>query len=224
METQSIDYRLLFDVTVTRLAAMEISADCSCGPSLTATQLDRFEQECSLSLPSSLRQFYLSIGDGLEFRWTVDRSNVALPSCYLTVPELSQLKQSVDYLRMLNRCLADQDFDFAHDVAFARQQYKRQLSFFPFLQDNSDLLCIECKQGAEEVVFLDHEWSFYDRGISGRFLARSLHDFWCGWSNVGFVAPKNFWWPGSLGEFGIEFSVERFGFSLARDEASQAPE
>ncbi len=51
-----------------------------------------------------------------------------------------------------------------------RQQYKRQLSIpFHSYKTILDLLSIECDQGAEEVVFLDHEWSFYDRGIRGHF-------------------------------------------------------
>lgn len=207
---------------MTRLAAVGISAHFAHGADVTSAQIEVFEEDSAVSLPLSVRRFYSEIGDGLEFRWAINPANPSLPLCWLKVPQLAELKQAVDYLHLLNTCFADRDLHEAQNPVRARTQYARQLSFFPILQDNTDLLCIESNQTNEAVVFHDHEWSFSDRGVSGLVLADSLPEFWRGWSDVGYVAPKNNWWPDTIRGQGTEWTLERFGFCLAKDEQSHA--
>jgi hypothetical protein len=96
----------------------------------------------------------------------------------------------------------------------AKQQYRRQLSFFPFLRDNVDLICLEPTSGNDVVVFHDHEWSFYERGNSGIRLSDSLLEFWQGWSTVGFIDPTHLWWPATVSDGKVNWSGDCFGFHL----------
>ena len=214
-------YRKLFETTAARLSTAGIAAHFSHGAPVTSAQIHRCEDECGVPMPSTLRQFYLDVGDGLTFHWTIDPSNASLPFCQLNVPSIAELKSAIAYLLMLNECLVDDDFHKAQEQTLARIHYQRQKVLYPFLKCNADVLCIETIGENQAVVFHDHEWSSYVHGDSGTLIARSLAEFWHGWSTVAFVEPKDFWWPGTQNAFGTEWSVERFGFCLANAEKSR---
>jgi hypothetical protein len=203
----------LFEMAVARLGSVGIAAQLERGGPVTAQQIARYERDWATSIPQSIRQFYFDVGDGLEFRWFIDRLDALSPFCWLKVPQLSDLKGMIDYLHMLNDCLADHEFREARQPERAIRHYRRQLTFFPFLQDNADLMCVEVCGEREQVVFHDHEWSFHEDGDSGLILAPSLLEFWQGWSNVGFVQPTQLWWPGTIKGQATEWSIDRFGFS-----------
>ncbi len=211
---EAIGYRKILDAACTRLAALGIAVDLQNGVPVAASRIRQCEQEWAVLFPSSVRQFYMELGDGLMLRWFIDRSNIAMPFGSLWVPRLRDLKMGIDSLRMFNQCFADYDFRETEEPEVAKHHYQRQLSFFPFREENSDLICIETVDDRETVVFFDHEWPCYSRGDSGLFLGDSLHAFWMGWSSVGFAHPKLHWWPGTVGERGTEWSEERFGFCL----------
>jgi hypothetical protein len=207
-------YRKILDAACARLEALGIAVNLENGPPVTASRISQCEQEWGVAFPSCVRQFYMELGDGLRLQWFIHRSNISIPFGSLWVPRLAEMKMGLDFLRMLSECFADYDFLDTEQPEVARRHYQRQLSFFPFLEENSDLICIETIGDRETVVYFDHEWPCYGRGDSGLFLADSLPDFWMGWSSVGFVRPKLSWWPGTVGERGTEWTEARFGFSL----------
>lgn len=210
----ALGYRHLFQNTQDRLRSRGITASLKVGPSVSIADFEPLEAVAKLPIPSSLRQFYLEVGNGLTFHWAVDLDRPSQKFCRLNVPTLDQLLLGFSYLRMLNECLASHDFREAQDVEYARRQFHRQLTYFPFLTANADLLCIEPTSDREAVVFCDHEWSDYPTGNSGVVLAESLHEFWRGWSQVGFVEPIEFWWPKAIRDRQAIWSEENFGFRL----------
>jgi hypothetical protein len=212
----SIGYRHLFEQARAQLEARRISVRLEFGPRVTPTDFEPLEQTWSLSIPPSLRQFYLETGNGLAFDWFLEPNVPPQPFCRLVVPTLAGLRQGVEYLRMLNECLVGYDFRESRDPEAARHQYQRQLTFFPFLKANVDLLCIEPTGGREVVVFHDREWSFYPTGDSGIRLADSLVQFWRSWSKVGFVEPSAYWWPRTVGNGGTILGTAGIGMIAAR--------
>jgi hypothetical protein len=204
----------MFERTRARLEADGIPVCCDFGSAVAAADFSSFERKWAVSFPSSLRQFYQDVGDGLTFQWFLDCADPMQPFSSLVVPTLDVLQQELAYLRMLDECLAGYDFGRSQDPEVARQHYERQLSFFPFLRNNAELICIEPVASHERVVFHDHEWSFYESGDSGIRLADSLWEFWEGWSSVGFVEPKHLWWQRTVGTRGVVWSREHFGFCL----------
>jgi hypothetical protein len=214
MAQGSIGIRHLFEHARARLEARRISVSLEFGAPVSPTDFAPFEKAWGLTIPPSLRQFYLETGNGLAFRWPLDPNAPSEPFCWLVVPALAGLQEGIDYLRMLNGCLAGHDFRESREAEAARRHYQRQLTFFPFLRANADLICIESTEGHEVVVFHDHEWSFYPTGDSGIRLTDSLIQFWQGWSEVGFVEPKNYWWPTAAGNGRTVWSKENFGFCL----------
>lgn len=204
-----MSYRRLFEQTRARLETRGIAVKLEFGPDVSPLTFEELQQASGLPIPQSLRQFYSEIGDGLTFHWSLNDNEATKTFCRLNIPTLTQLLVGINYLQMLNDCLADHDFrETAH------REYQRQLTYFPFLTDNTDLICIEPTAGQEAVVFHDHEWSFYTTGDSGILLANSLKEFWHGWSEVGFVEPLEHWWPKTTGSAGTIWSVEEFGFQL----------
>lgn len=214
MSAAAVDYRRIFEHTAERLERAGISVRLEFGPSVVPGDVEQLEKACGISFPVSLRQFYSEVGSGLTFRWFANRSDPAEPFCWLVVPTLDGLRQEIEYLRMLNECLDGHNFWESEAPELARQQYQRQLSFFPILRENVDLICIEPRAGSEAVVFFDHEWSFHKRGISGIRLADSLEGFWQAWSSVGFVEPTHYWWPGTISDGKVNWSREFFGFQV----------
>jgi hypothetical protein len=208
-----IGYRHLFEHTRTALEKRGIAVALKFGPRVLPTDFKPLEQAWGLLIPPPLRQFYLETGNGLTFHWSVDPDATSQPFCRLNVPTLAELSAGIDYLRMLSGCLAGHDFWEVRDTDEARRQYQRQLTYFPFLAENADLLCID-PASREAIVFHDHEWSFYTAGDSGVFLAGSLAQFWQGWSEVGFVEPNELWWPRTADIGGTIWSQENFGFYL----------
>jgi len=214
MARELVNYRSIFENAKNHLERKGISVLTEIGSTVSPAQFDDFEQRWDVSFPSALEQFYLETGNGLEFRWFLNRSDPKAPFCWLKIPDLSKLQHTLEYLRMLNDCLGDHDFIEHQDQSIGRKHYQRQLSFFPFLNDNADLICIETASGKQTVVFHDHEWSFQEDGDSAILLANSLSEFWLGWSSVGFVRPKCLWWPHTIGEKGVIWSEDNFGFHL----------
>jgi hypothetical protein len=211
---ETVGYRRLFEHTRSRLERRGIEVALEFGSGVSANDFAPLEETWGLPIPWSLRQFYLETGNGLTFRWPVDRSAPSQPFCRLCVPNLAGLSKGIDYLRMQNESLASHDFWEPEEREAARHHYRRQLTYFPFLQENADLLCIEPADGAEVVVFHDHEWSLHTAGDSGIQLAGTLRQFWWGWSEVGFVEPKENWWPQTAGIGRTVWSQENFGFSI----------
>jgi hypothetical protein len=214
MDVGPTGFRCLFEQARARLEGGGIPVRLDFGPRVLITDFEPFEQAWGLPIPPSVRQFYLEVGNGLTFQWQADPDSPSGPFCSLNVPTLAGLGDGVEYLRMLNECLAGHDFRKSRDADAARRHYRRQLGFFPFLRANADLLCIEVEGGQEVVVFHDHEWSFYPAGDSGVRLADSLIQFLRGWSEVAFVEPRKWWWPAVIGAGGVIWSEEHFGFYL----------
>ena len=217
-----VGFRQLFEQARARLESRRISVHLEFGPRVFAADFEPLERVWGVPIPPSLRQFYVETGNGLTFRWHLDPDTLSRPFCSLAVPTLAGLTEGIEYLRMLNGCLAGHDFRESRDPAAARRHYGRQLAFFPFLQANADLLCIEPAGGQEVVVFHDHEWSLYPTGDSGIRLADSLASFWQGWAEVGFAEPTE-WWPGAAGTEGAIWSVEHFGVRFGAEQQAALP-
>lgn len=193
----------MFKRTVERLRECGITATLEFGPAVTPADIHRFEASLLAPVPRCLFDFYLNVGDGVRFEWTAEGANPAAPFCRFTFPELERLHGMIAKLRMESECLADHNFWEARDPVRARRHYERQLSFFPFFEQNTDLICIEPVGDRETVVHYQYDWSFTATGDCGIRLAGSLYEFLSGWSTVAFVEPINFWWPGTVSNGGV---------------------
>jgi hypothetical protein len=118
---------------------------------------------------------------------------------------------------MDSECLANHRFWEARDPALAKRHYVRQLSFFPFFEENTDLICIEPVSDGEVVVYHQSDWSLMETGDSGIRLAGSLREFLAGWSTVAFVEPNRFWWPDTVTNGRVLWSGDAFPFHLPSD-------
>jgi hypothetical protein len=207
-------YRDLFERTVERLRACGIVATLEFGPVVSAFEIRRFEQSLNVQMPRCLVDFYLNVGDGVKLEWNADGESATVPFCRFSFPNLGRLVGALGKLRMESECLANHSFWEACDPVLARRHYERQLSFFPFFEENTDLICIEPVSDAEVVVYYQYDWSFMETGDSGIRLAGSLREFLSGWSTVAFVEPGRFWWPDTVANDGVIWSGEAFPFHL----------
>ncbi len=158
--------RDLISFAVAHLHVLDIEPELTVSPYVQVDQLDAFDDEFTLNLPTYVRDIYAE-SDGFEFSWRSDDDwgDFAFPALY----ELRLHRQRWVNGRMPDeRSAAHLDGDFANVLANMR-------SWLPFDESGGgDLMCLDCSNG--RVLEFDHELDGLDER-NGLVYANDLREY-----------------------------------------------
>lgn len=182
------------------------------GKALTTSTIEHVRSKALIPIPESMAEFFLEMGDGIEFAWNAggDRG----PLANLEFPQLKDcVLETLDQVSWRTEWQDDYDFRYAQNPALAKQTALRMRRWMPFYDvGNGDRFCLDTAYDPAPVVFDKHDWHDGGAGENGHRLADSLSDFFQDWAQVCFQFPRSLRWPTVLNKdrAGVEWTSMEF--------------
>ena len=178
--------------------------------------ISQAESKMKISLPNELREFYRTVGDGLEMSWESNPNNLREPFTGLEIPSLDYLVSM--YLGWREIWLytpeAAEEYGFPHtkDPELAKRTAARMWEWLPVIEEgNGDILCLDLSQERCPVVFNKHDWLDGGTGDNGHRMAADFRSFLIAWASVCFQFPRSLYWPNCFGaDAGVEWGGDEF--------------
>jgi cell wall assembly regulator SMI1 len=193
-----MDYKSLFDTVRRHLERLGIACEIEAGIPATEKTVTKAETKMKVRLPTDLREFYETIGDGFSLRWQADSDGKA-PFANLQVPTLKYLAGMYTGWREMALYAPEKadkyGFPYTKDPALAKRTAARMWHWLPVLEEgNGDLICQDLSDPGCPVIFNKHDWLDGGTGENGHIMAPHLPAFLADWGSVCFQFPKSLYW------------------------------
>jgi cell wall assembly regulator SMI1 len=209
-----MDYSNLLETVLGHLNGLEVTGTAATGEPVTHEALAAVEAEMKVRLPTELREFYLTVGDGFTLYWETDPDDPKKLWGSLRVPELAALAGMYSGWRGLVLYTPERaeeyGFPYTKDPTLAKRTAARMWHWLPVIEEpNGDAICLDLGAPGCPVVFDKHDWMDGGSGDNGHLLAPNWRAFLVSWGSVCFQDPIHWSWylrPGG----GVDWSGEAF--------------
>lgn len=211
-----MEYKDLFDTVRRRLDSLGVKYEIEAGKLASEKVLEKIEAKIQVQLPSKLRAFYQTVGDGFSFSWQSDADDLEQPFANLQIPTLKHLASLYSGWREMVLYSPEEaekyGFPYTKDPALAKRTAARMWNWLPVIEEgNGDMFCLELNGDNCPVIFNKHDWLDGGTGDNGHPMASNWEKFLSDWASVCFQFPKSMYWPTCFRDHeGIDWNGDEF--------------
>ncbi len=194
--------------------------DITQGIPVSVIELEQIENSLGIVFPDLLRDLYLNDSDGIVFSWSAD-NKVYGQGCNIGVVNILSPKEILFMYNDMRSIVEESEANEEEMVGNPGLQalvndwrYWVPVVWFP----NGDAFCIEKRDNANSIVFLEHDVMDGGPNLHGLKIASNFEELMVIWSRINFVDIYD--WTLGVNEKGIDLSKEIFA-SLVKDSTTR---